>query len=322
MNPASLAAVPPIRKRTKQTADRAVAAAEELLDDAGCAVNELTKNDYGFDLHVQLPDHVPDESEEGWPMSSLSALIQVKGGTYIESGVRLRRDRWEYLSGSMTPVYVAAVPEESEPWVASIEELLPLGLGSVQGDSFSAQPRQRSWAPKPFVSDALAGALLGSPRLRRWWRQLQPVLYDDDEPYDRGHELLRYLLDLEILVAIDGTTMSTATFYECEENVRALVANEHLLIEALEAAELVHRSDSGGLRLDVDLAVYVPESEFIEPSGLVTARGIEGHNNLSALGERVVLRRLTAPAIEKFLAEFDWDYQFDLDEENEQESAT
>jgi hypothetical protein len=279
-------------------------------------VNELIKNDYGFDLHVQLPDHVPDESEEGWPMSSLSVLIQVKGGTYTESGVRLRRDRWEYLSGSMTPVYVAAVPEESDPWVASVEELLPLGLESVQAQSFSALPRQRSWAAAPFVSDALAGALLGSPRLRRWWRQLQPAFYYE-EPYERGHELLGYLLDLEILVAIDGTTMSTGTFYDCAEKVRALVENEHLLIEALEVAELVHRSHSGELSLAVDLAVYVPESEFIEPSGLVTPRGIEGHNNLAAVGEKVILRRLTAPAIERFLAEFEWEYDYDWDEENE-----
>jgi hypothetical protein len=249
-------------------------------------------------------------------MSPLSVLIQVKGGTYVESGVRLRRDRWEHLLGSMTPVYVAAVPAESEPWIASVEELLPLGLENVRAESFSAQPRQASWAAKPFVSDALASALLGSPRLRRWWRRLQPAFYDE-EPYERGHELLLYLLDLEILVAIDGTTMSTEKFYECAENVRALVENEHLPIETLEAAELAYRGSTGEVSLSLDLAVYVPESEFIEPSGLVTDSGIAGHNNLAALGEKVILRRLTAPAIERFLAEFDWEYDYDWDEDDE-----
>jgi hypothetical protein len=53
------ATMPPTRRRTQQTGDRAVTATEELLNEAGCAVNELVQNDYGFDLHVQLPAHVP-----------------------------------------------------------------------------------------------------------------------------------------------------------------------------------------------------------------------------------------------------------------------
>jgi hypothetical protein len=287
-----------------------------LLDTAGCAVNELVKNDYGFDLHVQLPESVPDDSDEGWPMSPLSVLIQVKGGTYVESGVRLRRDRWEYLLGSAAPVYVAAVPAESDRWIASVEELLPSGLETIRTGSFAAQPRRPSWTPKPFVADALASALLGTPRLRRWWRRLQPGFYDE-EPHDRGHELLLYLLDLEILAAIDGPAMPTEAFHECAENVRALIENEHLLTEALEAAELAHRGRGGDIGLDIDLAVYVPESDFVEPSGIVTPAGIEGHNNLAALGNEVIMRRLTAAAIERFVWETDWDYTDDWDEDEE-----
>ena len=64
--------VPPIRKRSKSTADRAVRAVEDRLDEAGCAVNELVQNDYGFDLHVQLPDRLPEEADQAWPMSPYS----------------------------------------------------------------------------------------------------------------------------------------------------------------------------------------------------------------------------------------------------------
>lgn len=305
--------MPPIRRRTQQTGDRAVTATEELLNEAGCAVNELVQNDYGFDLHVQLPAYVPEEGDEGWPMTPLSVLVQVKGGAYVDSGVRLRRDRWGDLLGSMTPVYVAAVPVEPKPWIAAVEELLPLGLDEIRGGSYVARPKRESWAPGPFVSEALAGALLGSPRLRRWWRRLQPDL-ESERQYDRGHALLRYLLDLEVLTAISGPTMQFEDFQECEENVRIALSNEHRLVEALQRLGLVRIGDAGEVDLQhVELAAYVSEGDFVEPSGLVTEEGVSGHNNLRMIGDTVALRYLAAPAIERFLEQFDWGAEYDDD---------
>ncbi len=46
---------------------------------------------------------------------------------------------------------------------------------------------------------------------------------------------------------------------------------------------------------------------------------IEGSNNLAALGDEVVLRRLAAPAIERFLT--DWEYTYDSDEDYGQAGA-
>ena len=299
--------MPPIRRRTKLLADRAVAATEEPLDEAGCAVNQLVENDYGFDLHVLLPTQVPEGYEDGWPMSPLSVLVQVKGGTYVESGVRLRRDRWEYLLGSMTPVYLAAVPATGQPWIAPVEELLPLGINSVRTASFAAAPRWKSWAPRPFVADALAGAMLGSSRLRAWWRLLQPA--PSEYLYDWGHELLTYLLDLEVLAAISGPMMASDEFEECAERVREIVVNEHLLAEALIKLGLAYRSTKE-LELDIDLAVYVPEGDFVEQSGRVTDAGVAGHNNLRTVGDAPA-RYLAAPAIERFLDEFDWEIEYD-----------
>jgi hypothetical protein len=304
--------MPPIRRRTQQTGDRAVTATEGLLNEAGCAVNELVQNDYGFDLHVQLPTHVPEESDEGWQMTPLSVLVQVKGGTYVESGVRLRRDRWGDLLGSMTPVYVAAVPAEAKPWIAAVEELLPLGLEEIRGGSYRASPERESWAPAPFVSEALAGTLLGSPRQRRWWRRLQPDL-DSGSAYDRGHALLRYLLDLEILIAIGGPTMQFEDFQECEENVRLVLSNEHRLLEALQRVGLVWIGEAGEVDLRIELAAYVSEGDFVEPSGQVTDEGVSGHNNLRMIGDRIALRYLAAPAVERFLEHFDWEIEYDDD---------
>lgn len=300
--------MPPIRRRTKLIADRAVRATEELLDEAGCAVNQLEENDYGFDLHVLLPTRVPEGYEDGWPMSPLSVLIQVKGGTYVDSGVRLRRDRWEYLLGSMNPVYLAAVPKKTSPWIASVEELLPRGIEQVKTGSFSAEPKRKSWAPEPFLVDALAGAMLGNTRLRRWWRQLQPDL--DREPYDAGIALLTYLLDLEVLAGISGPTMSFEEFQECAERVREIVVNEHTLSEALIKIGLAHRSRVKDLELSVDLEVYVLERDFVDQSGQVTTAGIDGHNNLRAAGDAPA-RFLAAPAIERFLDDFDWEIEYD-----------
>ncbi len=303
--------MPPIRKRTKKTADHAVNKTEEMLGEAGCAVNELVQNDYGFDLHVQLPEEYPDIDADQWPMSPYSVLIQVKGGAYVRSGVRLDVDRWEYLLNSMSPVYIAAVPEATTAWIASVEELLPTGVEYIATQSFEVEPVHPSWDPKAFVSGALLNAKLGSPRLRRWWRQLQPDL-SHPNPRERGHALLLFLLDLAVLQAISGATMDVSDFDECAEKAREMVAGQHQLVEALKALQLAHET-SGGLEIDVDLPVYVPEGHFVEQSGRVTHDGLAGSNNLTALSGQVSLRHLATPTIESFLAGLDLD-EYDPEE--------
>lgn len=303
--------MPPIRRRTKRTGDHAVNVTQEMLDDAGCAVNALTTNDYGFDLLVQLPEDIPDPDADGWPMSPYSVLVQVKGGAYVESGVRLRTDRWEYLLGSMTPVYIAAVPESKPAWIAAVDELMPLGVEYITAQSYEVKPPAPRWDPAAFVSEALLAVKLGGPRLRRWWRQLQPNL-SEPNPQRRGENLLLYLLDLAVLSAVGNGTMEVQDFGECAEKVRSMVETHHPLTASLEAVELVTLSDRTGLRLNTDLAVYVPEGEFVEQSGKVTAEGITGHNNLIAVSEEMALLHLATPTIHAFLAsrkddDPDWD---------------
>jgi hypothetical protein len=307
--------VPPIRRRTKTTADRAVNVTQDMLDDAGCAVNELTANDYGFDLHVQLPEDIPDPDVDGWPMSPYSVLVQVKGGAYVDSGVRLRVDRWEYLLGSMTPVYIAAVPASKSAWIAAVEELMPRGVDYITAQSHEAKPAAPRWDPGAFVSEALLGAKLGGPRLRRWWRQLQPNLAVPD-PKRRGQNLVLYLLDLAILGAVTKDAMDVQDYDEIAEKVRSMVATHHPLAGALEEVGLVGVSDRSGLELRLDLAVYVPEREFVEHSGKVTSEGIAGHNNLIAVSEEMAILHLAMPTINAFLAsrkDDDPDWSLELD---------
>ena len=304
--------MPPIRKRTKQTGDHAVNVTQEMLDAAGCAVNELTANDYGFDLHVQLPEDMPDPDADGWAMSPYSVLVQVKGGTYVDGGVRLRTDRWAYLLGSMTPVYIAAVPAAKPSWIAAVDELLPLGVEYINTQSYETRPSAPRWDPAAFVSEALLGAKLGGPRLRRWWRQLQPNLGQED-PRRRGESLLLYLLDLAVLSAVSQGTMDVQDFDECAEKVRSMVETHHALSTALEEVGLVWISESAGLELALDLAVYVPEGEFVEQNGKATSEGITGHNNLIAVSEEMAALHLATPTINAFIAsrQHDEDWAWD-----------
>jgi hypothetical protein len=72
-------------------------------------------------------------------------LVQVKGGAYVDSGVRLDVDRWEYLLASASPVYLAAVPAGKAPWIASVERLLPLGLEYAHTAIYEARPSRDTW---------------------------------------------------------------------------------------------------------------------------------------------------------------------------------
>jgi hypothetical protein len=299
-------ALRPIRKRSRVTADRAVAAVEELLNEGGCAVNELVKNDYGFDLHVQLPDHLPEETEDEWPMSPHSVLVQVKGGSYVSSGIRLDVDRWQYLLSSMAPVYLAAVPSATSKWIASVEELLPHGVTYIETATYSAAPRRASWSSKGFVTDALLASKLGNPRVRRWWRSMQPQVTVDEDPdpsefREAGYELLIYILDLAILSLITSDTMEVDDFQRCADKAEDMIVSHHRLVAALEEVRLVHDAWGGRREVAVDLLVQVPESQFLEQTGRPTPEGIEGSNFLHSLSESVSLTELALPAIDRFL---------------------
>jgi hypothetical protein len=298
--------LPPIRKRSRVTADRAVAAVEELLNDGGCAVNELVKNDYGFDLHVQLPGHVPEDEEDEWPMSPHSVLVQVKGGSYVTAGVRLDVDRWQYLLSSMVPVYVAAVPSEAPNWIASVEELLPNGVTNIETATYGAAPDRPLWSSHAFVTDALLAAKLGSPRVRRWWRSMQPevTVHEYPDPIEfreAGYELLIHILDLSILSLITPEPMEVDAFQRCADKALDIVTGHHRLVAALEEVRLMYEGWGGRPEVAFDLLVQVPESQFLQQTGRPTPEGIEGGNFMHSLNESLSLTELALPAIDRFL---------------------
>jgi hypothetical protein len=155
-----------------------------LLLDAGCATNELTASDYGFDIHVLLPTRYP-VAETKWPMSSESVLVQVKGGKSFDSGVKLSRETWRFYLRSPVPVYLAVVPASGDPWIELVDRLVndleatdTFETPQQAKSSLRRQPSDdRRWDPQLFVEDAILQAKLGSRARRRqvldWarWRE-------------------------------------------------------------------------------------------------------------------------------------------------------
>src|ERR1039458_2417633 len=113
----------PARTRVKghRTGQRAALRALELLLDAGCAANELTGSDYGFDIHALLPEHYPEADEAGWPMSSRSVMVQVKGGGRFNRGAAVTREMWRFYLRSPPLVYLAVVPARGDPWIELVD---------------------------------------------------------------------------------------------------------------------------------------------------------------------------------------------------------
>jgi hypothetical protein len=142
---------------------------------AGCAANELHGSDYGFDIHVLLPEKFPGDAAK-WPMTSQSVLVQVKGGRSFDRGVALSREMWRFYLRSTTPVYLAVVPTKGRPWIELVDRLAssldtPLGdPGSTESKAkqrFEPDEADRRWNPQLFVEDAILHAALGVRSRRR-----------------------------------------------------------------------------------------------------------------------------------------------------------
>lgn len=88
----------------------------EVLVEAGCAVNFLPFMDFGLDLHVQLPVRVPEADDESWPMSGLTAHVQVKTTrtTSLPAITRETASAWQLGAQAGTPTFVVAVVTDEE----------------------------------------------------------------------------------------------------------------------------------------------------------------------------------------------------------------
>jgi hypothetical protein len=146
----------PKRVRQHLIGDRTVANVLQWLLDAGCAVHSLEgAGDYGYDLLVQLPAWVPDDSAHSWEMSSSVVLVQVKGGKTSKGFKSVKKAHWLLFAGSPVPVFLARSTGGGAVRVHSVDRWLakdrtPLG-------------------PAEFVETALTSASLGSPGMRTWW---------------------------------------------------------------------------------------------------------------------------------------------------------
>ncbi len=152
--------------------------------EAGCATNELTGNDYGFDIHVLLPAKHPATARK-WSMSSDSVLVQVKGGKSFNTGVSLSREMWRFYLRSPVPIYLAVVPSKGDPWIELVDRLAwdlevtePFeGSGGAKIMLRRRPEEDCRWDPQLFVEDAILHATLGSRKRRsqvlEWarWRE-------------------------------------------------------------------------------------------------------------------------------------------------------
>jgi hypothetical protein len=163
------------RLASHRTGQESALQAIHLMLDAGCAVNELTASDYGFDLHVLLPERYPDDAKR-WPMTSRSVLLQVKGGGSFNAGVRLTREMWRFYMRSPTPVYLAVVPASGEPWIELVDRLaghldLPAALLPEHDDRrttrLSPEAGTEMWNPQLFVEDARVQTAADGRRTRK-----------------------------------------------------------------------------------------------------------------------------------------------------------
>ncbi|NJI58646.1 hypothetical protein HCX50_04295 [Microbacterium oxydans] len=91
----------------------------EVFVKAGCAVNFLPFMDLGLDLHVQLPVRVPEADDESWPMSGLTAHVQVKTTrtTSLPAITRETAAAWQLGAQAGTPTFVIAVVSDEHAGV-------------------------------------------------------------------------------------------------------------------------------------------------------------------------------------------------------------
>jgi hypothetical protein len=88
----------------------------EVFVTAGCAVNFLPFMDFGLDLHVQLPVRIPEADDMSWPMSGLTAHVQVKTTrtTSLPAITRETAAAWQLGAQAGTPTFVIAVVSGEE----------------------------------------------------------------------------------------------------------------------------------------------------------------------------------------------------------------
>jgi hypothetical protein len=124
-----------------------------LLIDAGCATNELTGSDYGFDIHALLPQEYPDPSAKRWSMSAQAVHVQVKGGASFNDGVTFTREMWRFYLRSPVPAYVAAVPGSGDRWIELVDRLADQieALESWEPPGDATKKERRSPEPGAFL---------------------------------------------------------------------------------------------------------------------------------------------------------------------------
>jgi hypothetical protein len=236
----------PIRTRASVTGEKAVIAVLGLLVDAGCAVNELTRNDYGFDLHVLLPKRYPDRTSESWQLSGQQALVQVKGSERNLRRVPLRRQQVRFFASASVPTYVALSTPKGE-WIELIERLEPvravLGADPTEADEdrkaklmIDAPGDRALWDPETFANDASLMASLGTARRRMELLDLGTA--------DRGSSLAeRRMQFLHFVGQVALAEQRTLTATDIANDARELLSDAgiELSVAENELDDLVHR---------------------------------------------------------------------------------
>jgi hypothetical protein len=162
------------RLRSRVTEDEAVQNTWSFLSRAGCVVNDLTRADYGYDMHVLLPSKVPGEQEASWEVGPQVVHIQVKGSSKGESAAVSARHLQMYLDATV-PTYIAywrgpLKRRGACQWIAAAEVLC------AQGIPKSAKPARQIWDEDWFIADATYRAGVVSPTARRSWETRMAAL--------------------------------------------------------------------------------------------------------------------------------------------------
>jgi len=247
----------------------------ELLLEAGCAVNELTASDYGFDIHVLLPARFPGEATR-WPMSADSVLVQVKGGRTFSSGVSLTREMWRFYLRSPVPVYLAVVPSKGAPWIELVDRLaqdLEARESSEGADEAKTKIRRQPnedprWSPQLFVEDAILHARLGSRRRRAQVLEWARWRGGSDPELD-------FLLTLGELAAAE-----TGDYTQIDEQVASYLAALPGLVERLQEEGVIGGiSDAPDVSF-LELAAQIVDGEFLDGAGALEPPASELHDLL------------------------------------------
>jgi hypothetical protein len=209
-----------LRTASHKVGDEATLRTTAFLNKAGCAVNSLVANDYGFDLHVLLPENPPPHGSS-WIMSPSAVHVQVKGGRQVRSGVRLPTSVWRFYVDAPTPTYIAAAPRRGrDSWIESVDRLWRDAPQTTDDKFRTYKPATPRWDGAHFVLDAQRRALLGSPSIRSWWDDLSPDLSACADESDIWDEVVAFVAEVHAseLVGIHGPTIDEGTFAKSVES--------------------------------------------------------------------------------------------------------